>query len=1133
MANQTENLRAEAGRLPRSTSAGLATALLAVILIGALAWRSLEQVSEANFWVTHTQEVLQVTFNLLNVVTDAETSNRTYLLTHDETYLKGYDDGIVVVPTEIAHFRQLTLDNKPQTERADRLQALIDKRFTQLHNTINLAKAGKWDESRETVLTGFGRETMRQIRQLVKEMQDDERALLVIRQAAFQKTSSVSTTISLGGAAFLFILLLVAIVLVRRDFLSRGMEAWLRTGENGFVGKLPGEQNTQVLAHSALDYLGDYLGAAVGAAYVAEPDGTLVRKATYAFTPAPADRDTFKPREGFVGQAAAEKRMLHVSDVPRDYVRASSGLGEHPVRELLVIPAMVDNQVTAVLELGFFRGVQKPDRDLAEITGEPLSIALRTAQYRARLEALLEETQRQSEELQTQQEELRVSNEELEEQSRALRESQARLEMQQSDLAQSNAQLELQKAQVETAQKVLSNKNAELMSANQYKSEFLANMSHELRTPLNSSLILAKLLSENRTGNLTEEQIKFAETIYGAGNDLLNLINDILDLSKIEAGKMEVRAERIGMHGLADNLRKQFQPVADQKRLRFVNTVEGSAPPDMETDGQRMQQILKNLLSNAFKFTDAGEVSFRVTGASTAESEQVFFEVKDSGIGIAAENQDLVFDAFKQVEGTSSRKYGGTGLGLSISRDLARLLGGDITLTSAPGKGSIFTLTLPRKYVPATAEERAQQAKPRSAPPPPERPARAEQALAAMQAMVPQHSSDNSRRILLVEDDPGFAEAVVAIARELEFDCLVATTADAGFELALREQPSGIVLDVRLPDHSGLSVLDRLKRNAKTRHIPVHVVSGADYTQAALEMGAVGYGLKPIARDDLTSALRALVTKSEQKGRRVLIVEDDAVQRDSLGKLLASEGVQIVVAGTAAEAQGLLRQTTFDCMVLDLSLPDQSGYQLLETMAKDEELAFPPVIVYTGRSLDRDEEEKLRRFSRSIIIKGARSPERLLDEVTLFLHQVETKMPPERQRMLKEARDRETLFEGRRILLVEDDVRNIFALSRVLEPKGAQVEIARNGLEALDHLAKKPGVDLVLMDIMMPEMDGFTAMREIRKNAEWTRLPIIALTAKAMRDDQEKCMEAGANDYVAKPIDVDKLLSLLRVWLPR
>jgi CheY-like chemotaxis protein/signal transduction histidine kinase len=897
-------------------------------------------------------------------------------------------------------------------------------------------------------------------------------------------------------------------VLIRRDFMARGLEAWLRAGENGFVGKLPGEQTTQVLSQSALDYLCQYLGAVAGAAYVAEPDGTLLRRAAFAWTPAPGEGESFKPREGLVGQAAAEKRLLHVSDVPPEHAPVSSGLGEHAVRELLVAPALVDGVVTAVLELGFFRSVQRADLELLELAGEPFGIALRTAQYRARLEALLQETQRQSEELQTQQEELRVSNEELEEQSRALTESQARLEIQQNELSQSNAGL---------------------VRANQYKSEFLANMSHELRTPLNSSLILAKLLAENREGNLTAEQIKFADTIYAAGNDLLNLINDILDLSKIEAGKMEIRSERIGLRAMAETLRKQFQPVADERKLRFVATVEASAPADIETDRQRMQQILKNLLSNAFKFTDAGEVSLLIS----APGEGIAFAVKDSGIGIAPEHHDLVFDAFKQVEGTTSRKYGGTGLGLSISRDFARLLGGDLALVSAPGKGSTFTLTLPRKHA-ASTEMRQQPEPAYTRPRPPERAARAPQIFAAAQpGAAAQSHVPAGRRILIIEDDQAFADAVVAIGRELDFDCLVANTADSGFALALEELPSGIVLDVRLPDHSGLSVLDRLKRNPKTRHIPVHVVSGGDYTQAALEMGAVGYALKPIARGELTTALRELVTKAEQKERRILIVEDDAVQRDSLGKLLANEGVQIVDAGTAAEASAKLRESTYDCMVLDLSLPDQSGYQLLETMARDEELAFPPVIVYTGRSLDRDEEEKLRRFSRSIIIKGARSPERLLDEVTLFLHQVETKMPPERQRMLKEARDRESLFDGRRILLVEDDVRNIFALSRVLEPKGAHVEIARNGREALDHLVQKPGVDLILMDIMMPEMDGFTAMREIRKNPEWAKLPIIALTAKAMRDDQEKCMEAGANDYVAKPIDVDKLLSLLRVWLPR
>ena len=1119
----TEIKREAAGRLPQSTAAGLATALLAVLLIGGLAWRSLAQTSLANSWVAHTQEVLESASTLLTLVLEAETGQRGYLLTRQEQYLQPYEAGIDEKRQVLAHLRLLTIDNPPQTVRADQLKELIDRRGEQLRKTIALGRAGHWDEAHEFVIDGAGRELMRQIRALVKEMQDEERRLLTLRTADLQRTANFSTAVILGGALLLFVLLLVAGVLVRRDFAARGIEAWLRTGENGFVGKLQGEQTAQVLLQGALDQLCGYLGAVAGAAYLAEPDGSLLRRATFAFKPGPDESEAFKPREGFVGQSAAERRTLHVTDLPPDYLRATSGLGNHAVRELLVAPALVEGQVAAVVELGFFSPLQRADRDLIELTGEPLGIALRTAQYRTRLESLLEETQRQAEELQAQQEELRVSNEELEEQSRALRESQAQLELQQSDLSQSNAQLEQQKAQVERAQKVLATNNTELVRANQYKSDFLANMSHELRTPLNSSLILSKLLAENRAGNLNEEQIKFAETIYSAGNDLLTLINDILDLSKIEAGKMDVRAERIGVRGLVESLRKQFQPTADQKGLRFICTIDAGAPEGIETDTQRLQQILKNLLANAFKFTDAGEVSLRIF----ADGEKVSFEVKDSGIGIAGENHELVFEAFKQVESMTSRKYGGTGLGLSISRDFARLLGGDISLASEPGKGSVFSLRLPRALQPGDRP----QPEPRKSPPPPERPAPV--SASAAQAQASPAAAAEGRRILVIEDDKDFAGAVAAIARELEFECLIAHTADSGFELALRERPSGIVLDVGLPDHSGLSVLDRLKRNAKTRHIPVHIVSGADHVQAALEMGAVGYALKPVKREELSAALNKLVTKAEQKIRRVLIVEDDEVQRDSLSKLLATEGVQISDAGTAKEALDKLRESTFDCMVLDLSLPDQSGYQMLETMARDEAFAFPPVIVYTGRSLDRGEEEQLRRFSRSIIIKGARSPERLLDEVTLFLHQVETQMPPERQRMLKEARNREALFEGRRILLVEDDVRNIFALSHVLEPKGAKVEIARNGREALDHLSRHPGVDLVLMDIMMPEMDGFTAMREIRKKSEWQKLPIIALTAKAMRDDQEKCIEAGATDYVAKPIDIDKLLSLLRVWLPR
>ncbi|XHF30399.1 response regulator [Corallococcus exercitus] len=725
---------------------------------------------------------------------------------------------------------------------------------------------------------------------------------------------------------------------------------------------------------------------------------------------------------------------------------------------------------------------------------------------------------------------------------------------QQAELEQTNAQLEQQARLLETqrdslvlAQATLTQKATELERTSRYKSEFLANMSHELRTPLNSSLILAKLLADNKEGNLTAEQVKFARTIGAAGNDLLALINDILDLSRIEAGKVEAQWESVGLQGFVESLSRTFQPVADQKGLRFTLTVAPDVPATLETDPQRLGQVLKNLLANAFKFTEAGEVALAI---ATPDPARVTFSVRDSGIGIPRELQGLIFEAFRQADGSTHRKYGGTGLGLSISRDLARLLGGDVTVSSAPGEGSTFTVTLPlrpgapvpagREALPAPVRPVAPRAE-RLSEPPAELPS---EPLAAPPAPPPGLEDDRerltpgSRVLLVVEDDARFALVLRDQARELGFQCVLASTATDGLAAALRHTPHAIILDMNLPDHSGFTVLDQLKRNPRTRHIPVHVLSASDRTREALELGAVGFALKPVHREQLLDVFRTLETKSAPGPRRVLVVEDDARQRESLQKLLETEGVEVEGIATAHAALQRLREHTFDCIVMDLHLPDLSGHDFLERMAAEEGVSFPPVIVYTGHSLSRDEEQRLRRFSRSIIIKGVRSPERLLDEVTLFLHQVESRLPPEHQRMLQAARDRESTLEGRRILVVEDDVRNIFALSSVLEPRGAKVEIARNGREALALLTKslaqpQLAVDLVLMDVMMPEMDGITATREIRKQDAWRKLPIIALTAKAMRDDQEKCLQAGANDYIAKPLDVEKLLSLLRVWMPK
>ncbi|MET0294222.1 MAG: response regulator, partial [Phenylobacterium sp.] len=820
------------------------------------------------------------------------------------------------------------------------------------------------------------------------------------------------------------------------------------------------------------------------------------------------------------------------------YLTIGSALGRDKPRHLVLVPAHADDVVNAVIELGFLHAVDEQVLELLSQASGSIGVSLRSARYRTQLQNALEETQRQSEELQVQSEELRVSNEELEEQGRALKESQTRLEQQQVELEQTNSQLEeqaqileVQRDQLERTGVEVQQKADELEQASQYKSDFLANMSHELRTPLNSLLILSKLLADNSDANLTDTQVEYARTIQSSGEDLLLLINDILDLSKIEAGHLQIQPEIVPLRRLVGDLRQLFDPVAEQRKLAFEIHVAGDCPAEIETDRQRLEQILRNLLSNAFKFTERGHVRLAIARAG----ERLSLAVSDTGIGISPEQQEEIFEAFRQADGAISRRFGGTGLGLSISRSLARLLGGDIGLQSRPGEGSTFTVSIPLGLDPGAATAEPQPAPSRSEP---ASPARAKRRPAPAPIEDDRDTpADNRRRLLVIEDDPAFARIVRDLSHELGFQCIVAATAEEALNLATTARPNAVVLDVGLPDQSGLTVLDRLKRDDATRHIPIHVVSGADHSQTALSLGAVGYLLKPVKREQLAEVLGSLQSQLTRTVRRVLIVEDDPVQRQAVGKLLASGDVETVGVGTAAECLDQLKRQSFDCMVLDLSLPDASGFSLLETLSAEDH-AFPPVIVYTGHELTADEEQQLRRYSNSIIIKGAKSPERLLDEVSLFLHQVVAELPPEQQKMIRNARNRDAVLEGRRILVVEDDVRNVYALTGILEPRGAVVQIARNGQEALDALREADGdaqrrIDLVLMDVMMPVMDGLEATRTIRGDKRWTGLPIVMLTAKAMPDDQERCLEAGANDFMAKPVDVDKLLSLVRVWMPR
>jgi CheY-like chemotaxis protein len=1134
------------------TFAGFLVAIAAVTVIAALSYQSLHTTENAAESLTRTAEIQTHIEVLLSTLKDAETGQRGYLLTGREDYLAPFLDAKHALPGQFAGLAALIIQDPAQRVRLETLKLLADEKMDELGQTVDLRRAGQAEAAMNLVLSDRGKNTMDNIRAVTDEMIRGERQMFAERALAWRKAATSAFWVTSLGSLLLLVLIAVAAAMTSRDFKQRQRESWLRAGQIGIGEVMMGDLPLERLGENVLRFLTQFLDAQVAAVFVAE--GTSFRRVAGHGIPA-GEVALVRPGDGLLGQAAKDNAPIRVRDVPPGYLPVGSSTGKSDVRELLIAPASIDRHVYAVIELGFFGAAGTGPEALLKRVSESIAAAVRASIDHFRLEELLQETQRQTEELQTREEELRVNNEELEEQGRTLRESRAQLESQQAELEQINTQLEEQAHTLENQKETLTRSHArlaakslELQRANEYKSEFLANMSHELRTPLNSTLILAKLLADNKEGNLTENQVRYAHTISSAGKDLLALINDVLDLSRIEAGKVEVAPETVSLAAIIEPLAKMFEPAAAEKELRFATVIERGAPAALETDPQRLGQILKNLLSNALKFTQRGEVGLRVFAA---DSDSVSFAVRDTGVGIAAHQQEVIFEAFRQADGSIHRKFGGTGLGLSISRDLARLLGGSIVVDSSSGAGSTFTLTLPRKFSPAAAAAARQPSAAAtadqilssdavlSAPPAPDRAASRARELGAGAVLDDRgRLIPGKRLILIVEDDVSFAQILRDLSYEMGFQSVVVHAAEDALTAAGRFHPSAILLDINLPDFSGLHVLDQLKRDSRTRHVPVHVVSAFDSRREALELGAAGYALKPVNRQELTEALKRLELKLSQSVRRVLIVEDDARQRQSIRDLLGQADVQITEAETAQQALQALSTTTFDCVVLDFNLPDATGYELLEKMAQQDEVSFPPVIVYTGRALTREEEQRLGRYSRSIIIKDARSPERLLDEVTLFLHQVESQLPASQQQMLKAARNRDGALDGRRILVVEDDVRNIFALTSVFEPSGATVEIARNGREALEALSRSKGspasaVDMVLMDIMMPEMDGLTATREIRKDPDWKRLPIIALTAKAMKDDHEKCLAAGANDYVAKPLDVEKLLSLVRVWMPK
>ncbi|MGZ8716223.1 MAG: response regulator, partial [Gaiellaceae bacterium] len=968
---------------------------------------------------------------------------------------------------------------------------------------------------------------------------------------------------------------------------------WLNSNLARFSGMMQGQRDLQTVSRVIMSQLTPLVGAGYGAFFLAEeveeatPELQLI--ASYGYKQHKKVSNRFKLGESLVGQAALERQSILISELPADYVRVASGLGEAAPRNIVVMPVLFEDQVMAVIELASFQRFTDVQRTFLDQLGETIGIVINTIQATMRTEELLrqsqgltQELQERSEELQSQQEELQRANSELEQQAQTLKASEELLQTQQEELQQTNEELEekaqllaeqnrrieIKNREIELARAALQERAEQLALSSKYKSEFLANMSHELRTPLNSLLILAKLLADNADKNLSDKQISFAKTIHQAGADLLELINDILDLSTVEAGKMNVHAGDVALGDVRDYVERTFRPLAEEKGLELaVEIVGASVPPTILTDEQRLEQVLKNLLSNAVKFTEEGGVTMRIEVApetmqfaspALANADTVLaFSVIDSGIGIPEGKLRLIFEAFQQADGTTSRKHGGTGLGLSISREIARLLGGEIRVHSAPGKGSTFTLYMPSTFTPAEhgdagaagIEARLDQL------------VREGESLVAegtamldpdaelkipeldldptllLPSEVPDDRDDvmaGDRVVLIVENDAAFARTVLDAAREQSFKGLVALRGDAGLALAHEFKPDAIVLDTNLPVMDGWTVLDHLKHHPATRHIPVHVVSAgeADGKTNALRAGAVAFIQKPLEKEHLDDTFRQISTFIDRGVKSLLVVEDDDDQRNSILELVGSgDDVAVTAVGSSEEALAQLQEKHFDCMVLDLKLPDTTGFKLLEQMKKDGRFSTLPVIVYTGQELTRREETCLKRYAETIIVKDARSPERLLDETSLFLHRVESRLPQAKRHMLEQVHNVEEVFKGKKVLIVDDDVRNVFALTSVLEASGMEVIFAENGRDGIETLQANPDVDLVLMDIMMPEMDGYRTMEAVREIPQFKLLPIISLTAKAMKGDREKSIASGASDYITKPVDTDQLLSLMRVWL--
>jgi len=1170
--------------------------ILILIISSTASFLSIRSLMESNDMVNHTQAVIYNLNSGSATILDAQTAVRGFLLTGQRQHFEQYTKAIVESYPYFEEVEKLTTDNKVQREALGEFKNARDDFFAYLAQRVAEKSAGL-QPAPETI--GHGTKLMTDLRNVIKKMEDEENRLLAERTENASRYGSYSTILIISAAVIALIISFVFFARIMTDYNERakllkeletkdqeiaqriklisGIAAqisngnydvrvensesdelgsvsnslnamalsldeaftdlsekeWLQSGIAGLAKTMIGEKTVEQLSKDIIEYIAGYTDSNAGVLYINDNNG-LLAMAGYSYIPS-KERMRLQVGEGLTGQAAKSGKIMELKAIAAEDVKITYALGELKPAHVVAIP-LLETAVEGVAELASIAEYTELQFEFFRTVAPSIGVALRAAQSRKRVQELLQETEAQSEELRVQHSELESINAELETQTEKLQASEEELRVQQEELQQTNEELAERSVLLEERNMEIQKKSEDLELSTRYKSEFLANMSHELRTPLNSILLLSRLLAENNDKNMNNEQVEFARVIQSSGNGLLGLIDEILDLSKIEAGKMDLELMDISTKEVTDNLKNLFSEVAKQKGIEF-RIVADDAPLVVKTDKMRVEQILKNLISNAIKFTDKGSVTLEIK-KKPDNDKMVCFSVIDTGIGIPREKQPQVFEAFQQADGSTKRKYGGTGLGLSISRELARLLKGEITLKSAVNEGSNFTL-----YIPVIGSAHPQQSdisvntsssvSEESMPETKQKEDNRQYISPVIPADIPDDReavSGSDKVILIVEDDVNFAKSLLEFTRQRGYKGVVSVRGDLALDMALLYKPVGVLLDIQLPIKSGWEVMEDLKNNLQTRHIPVHIMSSHKLKQESLLKGAVNFLDKPVAFEQMPEIFRRIEHIISKESQKVLIIEDNPKHAQALAFFLETYNINSEIKSEITDGVDALKKADIDCVILDMGVPDKQAYEIMESVKKNPGLENLPVIVFTGKSLSMKEELKIKKYADSIVVKTAHSYQRMLDEVSLFLHLVEENKKNEGAKGRKTT-SLNNVLSGKTVLVVDDDVRNIYSLTKALETLKMNVITAIDGREALKALDEHPGTDVVLLDMMMPNMDGYETATRIRESGKFRNLPVIAVTAKAMTGDREKCINAGASDYITKPVDIDQLLSLLRVWL--